>query len=94
MRERLLEERLSRIRSEQTTAPSTGLKDLAKEQENDEVIDELGITTETELREVRKAIHRYEQGEYGVCQACGLQIEAERLRAIPEAELCLGCIRG
>ena len=44
-----------------------------------------------ELRAVQAAIARLRRGEYGVCQACGNEIPAARLEAVPEAALCVEC---
>ena len=44
-----------------------------------------------ELRAVQDAIARLRRGEYGVCQACGTDIPAARLEAVPEAALCVEC---
>jgi DnaK suppressor protein len=38
---------------------------------------------------VQDAFHRIEDGTYGKCNACGRQIEAARLEAIPWAQYCL-----
>lgn len=35
------------------------------------------------------ARRRLDNGTYGICAACGRAIEPERLRAVPEATLCL-----
>jgi len=42
-------------------------------------------------RQVEAALDRIEAGEYGECQGCGEEIEPRRLRAQPEAPLCLDC---
>jgi len=44
-----------------------------------------------ELAEVDAALGRIEAGVYGTCIACGGPLGLQRLRAIPEARLCLGC---
>ena len=41
------------------------------------------------LIQVQDALHRIEDGAYGKCIACGRQIEAARLEAIPWAPYCL-----
>jgi DnaK suppressor protein len=41
------------------------------------------------LIQVQDALHRIEDGAYGKCIACGRQIEAARLEAIPWAPFCL-----
>jgi RNA polymerase-binding transcription factor len=43
------------------------------------------------LRQIDYALERVAGGTYGECQACGEQISANRLKAIPWAECCLGC---
>lgn len=35
------------------------------------------------LAKIEAALHRIENGTYGICQATGLTIPAERLRAVP-----------
>ena len=48
-------------------------------------------TTGRLLAQVEAALERLDRGEYGVCQACGRPIEAERLEALPAAERCRSC---
>jgi DnaK suppressor protein len=43
------------------------------------------------LREIRAALRRIENGEYGQCQLCGGQIGFRRLRAVPWAGCCVAC---
>lgn len=40
------------------------------------------------LADVRSALARLEAGEYGKCVVCGREIEAARLRAVPETPYC------
>lgn len=50
--------------------------------------------SESELRElgdIEQALHRIEQGHYGMCLSCGGPLGMQRLRAIPEARFCLTC---
>jgi RNA polymerase-binding transcription factor DksA len=44
---------------------------------------------EGQLVEVDHAVSRIEHGTYGRCEACGREIDAERLRARPAARFCL-----
>lgn len=46
---------------------------------------------EVRLRDVADALRRVEDGTYGRCQACGREIPAERLEAVPETPHCLDC---
>jgi DnaK suppressor protein len=43
------------------------------------------------LFQVKDALNRLENGEYGSCQACGEQISVKRLKAVPWARHCIGC---
>jgi RNA polymerase-binding transcription factor DksA len=43
------------------------------------------------LKKLGAALQRIEEGTYGVCEACGQAIEAERLAALPIATLCIAC---
>ena len=44
-----------------------------------------------ELLEVDAALERIDDGDYGVCRRCGSQLDAGRLEANPEAQLCTRC---
>jgi DnaK suppressor protein len=44
-----------------------------------------------QLAEVEHALHKFDQGTYGLCDICGQPIEPARLEALPQANLCLGC---
>ena len=46
-----------------------------------------------ELRDVEDALERIRVGSYGVCDACGGEIERERLEAYPTARRCIDCER-
>jgi len=56
---------------------------------------ELDMTLEEQAREslaqIERALARMEAGTYGTCARCGATIPAERLEAMPEAELCVSC---
>src|SRR5438445_11762799 len=43
------------------------------------------------VRQVRAAIDRVNQGEYGVCLECEEPISSKRLAAVPWAALCIRC---
>lgn len=48
---------------------------------------------EDQLTDVNKALERIDEGTYGICTNCGQPIQAERLEALPQAELCIECQR-
>lgn len=46
---------------------------------------------ELKLRDINLALEKIGKNEYGKCEKCGKEIEEERLRAYPEARLCMKC---
>jgi len=44
-----------------------------------------------QVRRLRSAIARVQDGSYGFCLECEEEIAPARLKAIPWAELCIGC---
>jgi DnaK suppressor protein len=46
---------------------------------------------EVELGQVDRALAALEAGAFGLCRRCGEEIAEARLRARPEAFLCLAC---
>lgn len=51
----------------------------------------LAAREQVELAEIDAALARIEDGTFGACSACGGPIGRDRLRAVPEARLCLRC---
>ena len=43
------------------------------------------------LTEIEHALHKFEEGTYGLCDTCGQSIDPARLEALPQANLCLSC---
>lgn len=43
------------------------------------------------LESTECALERLANGEFGVCQQCQRQIDPERLKALPDATLCIEC---
>jgi DnaK suppressor protein len=44
-----------------------------------------------ELKEIKEALERIEDGSYGICESCQGKIPKERLKAIPYARRCVKC---
>ena len=44
-----------------------------------------------QLRSLRQALARIDEGSYGECEECGNPIGFSRLQARPEARLCIAC---
>jgi DnaK suppressor protein len=67
----------------------------AEEQSVDDFVQEVDLAlmqmkTET-LKKIDQAIFRLDEGTYGRCQECDVEIPAPRLRALPFAALCRVC---
>ncbi|TAM45457.1 MAG: RNA polymerase-binding protein DksA [Gammaproteobacteria bacterium] len=43
------------------------------------------------IKKIDESIARIDEGEYGYCDVCGVEIGIERLEARPTAELCIDC---
>ncbi len=54
---------------------------------------DLALRTNAErlLAQVRDALERLDDGQYGVCEGCREPIDPARLEALPYATLCLRC---
>ncbi|MES2898788.1 MAG: TraR/DksA family transcriptional regulator [Pseudomonadota bacterium] len=44
-----------------------------------------------QLRSIRAALLKFDEGSYGLCESCGNDIGFSRLQARPEARLCIAC---
>jgi len=44
-----------------------------------------------QLVAVEHALHKFEEGTYGLCESCGQPIDPERLEALPQARRCMSC---
>jgi RNA polymerase-binding transcription factor DksA len=63
----------------------------AVELEDDEVLEEIGHNAVIEIARIRDALHRIDDGTYGVCVSCGEDIKEARLKAVPYAPTCIKC---
>ena len=43
------------------------------------------------IKKIDETISRIDQGEYGYCESCGVEIGLKRLEARPTATLCIDC---
>ncbi|MEY1663040.1 RNA polymerase-binding protein DksA [Isoalcanivorax beigongshangi] len=43
------------------------------------------------LKKIERSLVKIDEGEYGYCEACGIEIGIRRLEARPTAELCIDC---
>jgi len=63
----------------------------AEEIEEYEKLLPLEHTLELRLKDTEEALKKMERGKYGKCEQCKKKIGPERLKAVPEARLCLAC---
>lgn len=86
-----LEGRLQGIEAELDSHTSQDWEDLATERESDEVLEGMGVTGQLEIRQIKAALSRLEQGEYGHCVKCGNPVGDERLDLLPHTPHCRKC---
>ena len=92
-----LQEQLEQIRSSGPTENRREGSPFGKrEEEATETADlenrmALEKRTLSQLAEVEYALAKFEKGTYGVCENCGQTIGADRLEALPQANLCMAC---
>lgn len=84
--------RLGKIETDLDQQPNPDSEERATERENDEVLEEIGMQGQAELKAIEAALERIEKGTYGTCVRCGGEISAERLEAVPHAALCRECM--
>ncbi|WP_440997048.1 TraR/DksA family transcriptional regulator [Arhodomonas sp. SL1] len=67
------------------------IEDQAIELENDEVVEGLLESTRKQLRQIRHAMARVQDGNGEVCEVCDGPISAERIEALPATTICSEC---
>jgi DnaK suppressor protein len=91
-KERELRSDITRLEGEVHVSGEAEVRDstdaATSSQGTSESLQEDTLASQT-LVQVQYALHRIEDGTYGKCIACGRQIEAARLEAIPWAPYCL-----
>lgn len=85
--------RLDGIEDELLSHHAADWEDLATEREGDEVLEATALAGLAEIPKIRAALHRIEDGSYGICVKCGQKIAEERLDALPWTALCRTCAK-
>lgn len=67
--------------------------DDAFERESKSRVDALEKRTLEIFANVNRSLEKIENKTYGVCDACGKEIDPARLKMIPEASYCIYCQR-
>ena len=70
---------------------SADFAEQATETENDEVLAALEDETSATIANIKNSLKRMEQGSYGVCAVCGVEIPEERIKALPYTDKCFDC---
>ena len=86
-----LERRVAGLESDLRSTHSQDWEDRASEISGDEVLEGLEGAALDEIAQIRAALKRIKNGEYGVCHNCAKDIGAERLAALPFALQCINC---
>jgi DnaK suppressor protein len=93
MKAKLLNEMELESKAEREGNKDEGLDtyDLASEERDREISFILSDRERNKVRNIDDALQRMDEGSYGVCDACGLEISEERLTAMPFTRLCRDC---
>jgi len=67
--------------------------DAALDSVQDEISSQLAEVESRELARIEIALQRMRDGQYGICDACAVNIPMARLHALPYATLCIKCQR-
>ena len=74
-----------------TTSMPTNMAELGSDNFDQEFTLGLLRSEQDALDQIEAAIERIENGVYGQCEKCGMNIPKPRLDAIPFATLCIQC---
>lgn len=74
-----------------TSAHATHSADHGTDNFDREMALNLACGRQEELVLIREALHRIDEGTYGICEICGNPIGRARLKAKPYARLCIAC---
>ena len=70
---------------------SADFAEQATETENDEVLAALEDETNATIANIKNSLKRMEEGTYGTCAICGIDIPDERIKALPYTDKCFEC---
>lgn len=90
-----LEVRISRTQKHlkhEDGPPDPDFAEQAVERQNEDVVYGLDEAARAELVQIKNALKRMEDGEYGICQECGETIPLKRLEAVPFTSYCVDCM--
>ena len=85
---------LERLRHERRSLETDGTQDSADQcvvNLSKESLFEQSSQKRTMLRLIEAAQQRMTEGSFGICVACGDEIQKRRLQAVPWTQFCLSC---
>src|SRR5271168_3022725 len=93
MKAKLLAEIESELRAEREANKDEGMDtyDLASEERDREINFILAAREQVKIKQIDDVLERMDEGSYGECESCGMEIAEERLEAMPFTRLCRDC---
>jgi DnaK suppressor protein len=93
MKNKLVTEIDSELKAEREGNKDEGMDtyDLASEERDREINFILSDRERVKIKQIDDALVRLEDGSYGMCESCGLEVAEERLEAMPFTRLCRDC---
>lgn len=93
MKTKLIAEIDSELKAEREGNKDEGMDtyDLASEERAREINFILSDRERVKIKQIDDVLGRLEEGSYGVCESCGLEVAEERLEAMPFTRLCRDC---
>jgi len=92
-RARLIREISAQLRSERDISRDDCMdsSDLASEESEREMSTMLSEREQLKVGQIDDALRRIASLKYGLCEMCGLEVNAERLNVMPFTRLCCDC---
>jgi DnaK suppressor protein len=93
MKAKIVAEIESELKAEREGNKDEGMDtyDLASEERDREISSILSDRERVKIKQIDDVFERMEEGSYGECESCGLEIAEERLEAMPFTRLCRDC---
>jgi len=86
-----LSQRVEQIDDDLGEPADDDFAEMATESAGDEVLEGISRAAEDEIRQIKLALKRIEEGVYGECIKCGEAISPARLEAVPYTTRCIRC---
>lgn len=67
--------------------------DLGSDAAEQDVLLQLAESDQKAIVRINHALDRIENGSYGQCELCTKMVETKRLEAMPEATICMDCMK-